>query len=97
MLAVRTNETVKEVKGDLIVKTISRENIWQAQTPQAFEFKLIKEAHDKSIDNATDDSMLVEKLGVKVKVIEPSGPNTKITSPADLAYVEAVLKSRQNG
>ncbi|MGH8015270.1 MAG: IspD/TarI family cytidylyltransferase, partial [Candidatus Zixiibacteriota bacterium] len=102
ILAVPVNETVKEVEGDAITRTILRDKIWLAQTPQAFEFKLILDAHQKSSnrgnsDAITDDSILIEQCGIKVKVIEPSSSNTKVTTPEDLAFVESVLKGLRHG
>ncbi len=101
MLAVRAKETVKQVENETIIKTLERDKIWLAQTPQAFEFNLIMEAHEKynsdDSNTVTDDSSLVEKMGIKVKVIEPSAPNPKVTTPEDLAYVETIFKKRANG
>ncbi len=101
IMAVPVKETVKQVEGDVIVKTLERDKIWLAQTPQAFEYKLIQQAHDKfSGDDSnavTDDSLLVEKMGIPVKVIVPSGPNTKVTTPEDMNYVETILRMRSNG
>jgi 2-C-methyl-D-erythritol 4-phosphate cytidylyltransferase len=101
MLAVRSKETVKEVNGDTITSTIEREKIWLAQTPQAFEYQLIMNAHqaaeNQKNDSVTDDSILVEQMGVKVKVIEPLGPNIKVTTPDEMSFVETVLRKRVNG
>lgn len=99
MLAVPVKDTVKQVDGDTIVKTLERGKIWLAQTPQAFEFEIIKKAHENfrgQSEDVTDDSSLVENSGTKVKVLEPSSPNPKVTTPEDLAYVEAVLSRRPN-
>ena len=70
-----------------IIKTIDRKNVFQAQTPQAFEYDLIMSAHNKFAlrDDFTDDSSLVEALGVKVWTICGGSVNKKITTPADLA------------
>jgi 2-C-methyl-D-erythritol 4-phosphate cytidylyltransferase len=98
MLAMPSRDTVKEVKGDTITKTLDRNKIWLAQTPQAFEFKQILEAHTKATNSAdiTDDSILIEKMGVRIRVLEPSSCNLKVTSPEDLAYVESVLRTKSN-
>jgi len=98
-LAVPVKDTVKQVDGDVIVKTLERDEIWLAQTPQAFEYKLILKAHEEFAakgegNSATDDAMLVENKGIKVKVIEPSSNNIKVTTPEDLAFVESVLRKR---
>ncbi|HEX2896893.1 MAG TPA: 2-C-methyl-D-erythritol 4-phosphate cytidylyltransferase [candidate division Zixibacteria bacterium] len=99
MLAVPVTDTVKLVDGDIIVKTLERGKIWLAQTPQAFEFELIKKAHENfrgKSEDITDDASLLENTGIKVKVIEPSSPNPKVTTPEDLVYVEAILRRRTN-
>ena len=101
MMAVPVKETVKHVESSVIVKTLERDKIWLAQTPQAFEYNLIRDVHEKcggdDSNSITDDSFLVEKMGIPVRVIEPSGPNTKVTTPEDMAYVETVLRMRSNG
>lgn len=100
IIATQSRETVKQVEGDSIIRTLERDKIWLAQTPQAFEFNVLREAHEKfrgdDTNAFTDDSSLVEKLGVNVNVIEPSGPNIKVTTPEDMAYVETVLQMRSN-
>ncbi len=101
IIATQSRETVKQVAGDAVIRTLERDKIWLAQTPQAFEYNVIREAHEKFRGNdanaITDDSLLVEMMGINVKVIEPSGPNIKVTTPEDMAYVEAVLRMRSNG
>ncbi len=72
--------------GGVIVKTIERKNVFLAQTPQAFRYDLIMEAHNKFAhrDDFTDDSGMVEELGKKVYCFTTSGNNKKITTRADL-------------
>ena len=101
MLALPATDTVKKVKNHSIVETIDRKQIWLAQTPQAFEYQLILDAHRKFAKNpkgtsATDDASLVEALGVEVKVVEPSSLNLKVTTAADLKYVEIVLGAKEH-
>ena len=96
MLAVPVKDTVKQVENGIIVDTLVRENIWLAQTPQAFDYHLIFEAHQEfalTSDTAfaSDDSILIEKMGIKVRVVEPSASNIKVTTPEDLAFVESIL------
>jgi 2-C-methyl-D-erythritol 4-phosphate cytidylyltransferase len=99
ILAVPATDTVKKVDAGCITKTLDRNQIWLAQTPQAFEYKLIYEAYrkDTADSNPTDDASLVEKLGVAVKVVEPTSFNLKVTNVADLQYVESVLGVRTDG
>ncbi len=102
MLALPATDTLKKVKNNSIVETINRDHIWLAQTPQAFEYKLICQAHSKFDRNnssqaiATDDASLVEALGVGVRVVEPSSINLKVTTAEDLKYVEIVLGAKEH-
>ena len=84
---VFATDTIKIISPDgEIEKTIDRKTVFQAQTPQAFEFELVMRAHEKfkNFDNFTDDSSLVEALGVKVYPYCSIGVNKKITTPLDL-------------
>ncbi|MBU0545450.1 MAG: 2-C-methyl-D-erythritol 4-phosphate cytidylyltransferase, partial [Proteobacteria bacterium] len=79
-----------------IEKTMKRDAVWLAQTPQAFNYALIKKAHDcarKDGFTGTDDASLVERLGGKVKVINGSINNIKITTPEDLAIAMSIIVS----
>ena len=97
MLAIPVSDTLKAVGEDLLVKkTVSREGLWLAQTPQAFRYDIIVKGHESAVKErfyATDDASLVERLGLKVKVISGSRRNLKITDPADLAVAEAIAGS----
>lgn len=103
ILAVPVSDTVKKVKGARIETTLNREEIWLAQTPQVFEYNLIFEAHRKLAEGKpgskapTDDAGLVEQMGVKVTIVEPSSLNLKVTTPDDLSYVESVLQGVTHG
>ena len=93
---VRVKDTIKVVDDkNNIIDTPNRENLWAVHTPQSFLYDIILEAHTKCKEEGwivTDDSMLVEKLGVKVKMIEGSYDNIKITSPEDLYVAESILE-----
>jgi 2-C-methyl-D-erythritol 4-phosphate cytidylyltransferase len=95
IVGLAARETIKQVNNDhFIQKTLSRDTLWMAQTPQAFEYDLLKKAHDKArVDNyqGTDDSSLVERLGVKVKIIPGTPCNIKITTPEDLLLAQSIL------
>jgi 2-C-methyl-D-erythritol 4-phosphate cytidylyltransferase len=81
-------ETVKRVRDGVVEATIDRAGLWGVQTPQAFRAHLLREAHDKARRDGvvgTDDAMLVERLGVSVRVVDGLPQNVKITTPADLA------------
>ncbi|MBC7328509.1 bifunctional 2-C-methyl-D-erythritol 4-phosphate cytidylyltransferase/2-C-methyl-D-erythritol 2,4-cyclodiphosphate synthase [bacterium] len=90
-------DTIK--KGDEWVKeTLSREGLFTVQTPQVFKAELIKEAHRKAKEEgflATDDASLVERLGVKVKMIKGEKQNIKITDPEDLVMAEKLYCSKK--
>ncbi len=92
---VPVKATIKEAGSNYIVaRTLNRNKLWEIQTPQVFKRNLILGAYKKYAKlPATDDSMLVEKLGVKVKVVEGSYFNIKITTPEDLVIAEAIQRS----
>lgn len=85
-IATKTIDTIKQVDGNLkIIKTIDRSSLYNTQTPQAFEYNLIKEAHEKLKDkNFTDDAGMLEYLGYDVYILEGDSKNIKITTQNDL-------------
>lgn len=97
--AVPVKDTIKVTDdGGFIVDTPDRSRLWAVQTPQAFQTKLLLEAHRharKQGIQATDDAALVELLGFKVKVVAGSYGNLKITTPEDLIVAEAL--SQEHG
>lgn len=99
-VGVPIKDTIKVVdKERNIVDTPDRSKIWQIQTPQTFSYKLLKDAHlNAKRENfiGTDDSVLVERIGQKVKMIEGSYENIKITTPEDLFFGEAILNRRKS-
>ena len=96
IVAVPVKDTVKVIDEEgMICSTPNRSKLWAAQTPQAFNRKLIVDAHEKAHNESflgTDDSMLVERLGVKVDIVEGSYENIKITTPEDLDIAQMILK-----
>lgn len=90
-------DTVKTVDDSgCIEKTLDRTEIRLAQTPQAFRYDLVKYAHEKALsDNfqGTDDASLVEYIGGKVRLVQGSRLNIKITSKEDLVIAEAIFRS----
>jgi 2-C-methyl-D-erythritol 4-phosphate cytidylyltransferase len=81
------------VRKFVVEKTLSREGLWEIQTPQVFKKELILKAYKKfGKHDVTDDAMLVEKLGRKVGVVFGSYDNIKITTPEDLIFAKAILK-----
>jgi 2-C-methyl-D-erythritol 4-phosphate cytidylyltransferase len=98
ILACPVTATLKEIKDGVITKNVDRNGLYEAQTPQVFEVKLLKQSREKApktdIEKITDDSQLVEALGHKVSIVETDSSNIKITYPADAAIAEAILKAR---
>lgn len=94
MLAVPVADTLKRVEADIITGTVSRENVWQAQTPQVFRRKWLAEAYAKRTSAVTDDAQLIEALGHRVAVVPGSPFNIKITTQDDLQLAEAIVKQR---
>jgi 2-C-methyl-D-erythritol 4-phosphate cytidylyltransferase len=93
VIAMPATDTVKQVKSARVRKTIDRRVIYLAQTPQAFRYSIIKEAHERAYNEgfrATDDSQLVERIRHRVSVIEGSPVNLKITRPIDLKLAEVI-------
>lgn len=84
ILAIKEINTVKVVRDGYIKKTLNRETIYKALTPQAFKTKVIKQAYEKvNRSKLTDDASLLEKMGLKVKVIEGNPNNIKLTKKSD--------------
>lgn len=98
-LGVPARDTVKRVgRDELVGETLNRDEIWLAQTPQAFERQVIKQAYEKAYADrfiGTDDASLVERIGVNVKMILGSPDNIKITTQDDLLIGEALLERRE--
>lgn len=92
--AIPVADTLKRVVDSTITATVPRAGLWQAQTPQAFRREVLVEAHRRAVSErivATDDADLVERCGARVEVVEGSTANIKITTPSDLATVEAIV------
>ena len=99
ILGIPTIDTLKNVDSDgYIVDTMQRAKVWQAQTPQVFQYRLIKKAHDYALNHGytgTDDASLVENMGSRVKMIYGSPYNIKITKPEDLVLSQGLLNHYQ--
>lgn len=94
ILGIPVKATIKSVQEDFLVeKTVDRSSLWEIQTPQVFKKELILEAYNKySQENFTDDASLVEKLGRRVKVVQGSYENIKITTKVDLLFAGLIAK-----
>ncbi|QEG34791.1 2-C-methyl-D-erythritol 4-phosphate cytidylyltransferase [Bythopirellula goksoeyrii] len=93
ILAVPETATLKRVAQGKITETVSRESLWQAQTPQVFRREWLMEAYTARAGKAaTDDAALVELAGHPVTIVEGSPLNLKITTRDDLKLAEQILK-----
>jgi 2-C-methyl-D-erythritol 4-phosphate cytidylyltransferase len=88
-------DTLKEVGDDgRIVRTVDRERLWRAQTPQGFPRAVIVDVHRRAKADrvsATDDAALCERYGIAVRVVRGSERALKVTEPGDFARVDALL------
>jgi 2-C-methyl-D-erythritol 4-phosphate cytidylyltransferase len=90
---VPVTDTVKRVEHRLVVETLDRSTLVAVQTPQAFDARMLREAHAAGGD-ATDDAGLVESIGGKVVAVDGDRWNLKLTTPEDLVVMEALLVHR---
>ena len=84
-------DTLKRVQDGIIRETVPRDGLFRAQTPQAFRFGAILEAHQAAVTGATDDASLLEALGLNVAIVPGSERNIKLTYQEDLARLEAAM------
>jgi 2-C-methyl-D-erythritol 4-phosphate cytidylyltransferase len=84
-------DTLKRVRDGVIGETVDREGLVAAQTPQAFLAPMLRRAFAGDLSDATDCASLVERSGGRVAVVEGDPRLLKVTTPADLALVEALL------
>ncbi|MCR5143752.1 MAG: 2-C-methyl-D-erythritol 4-phosphate cytidylyltransferase [Lachnospiraceae bacterium] len=100
VIAVPSKDTVKIAdENGYVANTPKRDQVWSVQTPQCFEYALIKEAYDKmqelNLENITDDAMVVEQvMGRKVKLVMGDYNNVKVTTPEDIGLALNILKSQ---
>jgi 2-C-methyl-D-erythritol 4-phosphate cytidylyltransferase/2-C-methyl-D-erythritol 2,4-cyclodiphosphate synthase len=97
--ASSVTDTLKSIEGEAITGTIDRDRCVAIQTPQVFKRELLLKAHEKAEAEGffgTDESVLVERLGEKVRFVLSKSENIKITTPKDLSYAEFLLFDRKN-
>ena len=95
LVAVPAKDTVKVVVDGIVRATPPREDLWLAQTPQAFRYPVIRAAHEIAAAErylGTDDASLVERLGKEIHIVMGDYRNIKITTPEDLILAEAFLR-----
>lgn len=94
---VKVKDTVKKVKGSLVAETLPREELFITHTPQAFDYDLIRRAHENARVNelsVTDDSSMVEALGENVHIAQSNYNNIKITTREDLVVAESIINRK---
>ena len=100
VLAHRVTDTIKEHRGEGRLRNLDRRHLWAMETPQAFARELITRAYARVAARQltiTDDAAAVELLHHPVALLENPHPNPKITTPADLAYVDFLLAQAARG
>ena len=93
--AIPVKDTIKVVAGGIVSSTPDRSTLKAIQTPQVFDFDLLKGALKKAFEDGaaiTDDCSAVERLGYKVKIVEGDERNIKVTTPFDLKVAEFLLE-----
>lgn len=98
MLACPVVATLKKVQDGKIIDTVDRSDLYEAQTPQVFDAKLLRDAYSKldalDKERITDDAQLIEALGHPVHIVETDHSNIKITRRSDVPIADAIIKSR---
>jgi 2-C-methyl-D-erythritol 4-phosphate cytidylyltransferase len=98
--ALPVAETLKRGRDGWVKETVERDGLWAVQTPQAFRAPLLREAHRRAAADGvigTDEAWLVERLGVAVRLVPGLPGNVKLTRPADLPLIRALLRGRRRG
>lgn len=99
VLTAPVADTIKEIRDGRILRTLPRAGLRRALTPQCFRYELLQRAYEQLAEveaegiEVTDDSLLVERLGIEIVAVEGSAQNIKITQEEDLGLAEALLKS----
>jgi len=97
-IAVRSKDTIKVTdENGIVIESTKRENTWVIQTPQCFNRKLLVNAHlkQKDSENITDDCMLLENMGYKIKLVPGDYTNIKITTTEDMKVIKELIKEQQ--
>jgi 2-C-methyl-D-erythritol 4-phosphate cytidylyltransferase len=93
--AVPVDETIKRVHGGVAIETVDRTDLWRAQTPSAFDTRVLKASHERAAQDkfvGTDEGQLVQRYGGTVAVVQGSRMNIKVTYPEDIQLVEAIMQ-----
>jgi 2-C-methyl-D-erythritol 4-phosphate cytidylyltransferase len=95
--AIPVKDTIKVVQGGIVKETPDRKTLQAVQTPQVFDIDLLKGALQKAEQDGaeiTDDCSAVERMGMKVKIVEGDERNIKVTTPVDLKVAQLFLEER---
>ena len=96
--AIPVKDTIKVVQGGLVKETPDRSSLMAVQTPQVFDFDLLRGALKKAEEDGTqvtDDCSAVERTGMRIKIVEGDERNLKVTTPMDLKIAELLLEETQ--
>ena len=95
--AVEVKDTIKVVDDfDMVTRTLTRDRLRAAQTPQVFRVDLLKKAYELAKGEFTDDAAIMENAGHEVKLYQGDYNNIKITVPEDLAVAEVIARGRMH-
>ena len=95
---IPVKDTIKHVTGGVVMSTPERKSLQAVQTPQVFDFDLLRGALKKAADDGaeiTDDCSAVERLGFRVKIVEGDERNMKVTTPLDLKIAKMLLEDEK--
>lgn len=101
VIGMPSKDTIKIAdENGMVESTPSRNKVWNIQTPQIFSYTAIREAHEKArqqnMADITDDAMVLERFGnMKIKLVEGSYENIKITTPEDIVVAEKIMEKIQ--
>ena len=97
-IAVKSKDTIKITDDNgTVIESTKRENTWEIQTPQCFDRKILVNAHlkQKDSENITDDCILLENMGYKIKLVPGDYTNIKITTTEDMKVLKEIIKEQQ--
>ncbi len=95
VIGTKVKDTIKVCNGNKVLNTLKRENLWAVQTPQGFKKDIILEAHKKALENnyiGTDDTSLIENMGLIVEIVEGNYNNIKITTKEDINIAKMLFE-----
>ncbi|MDQ2865202.1 MAG: 2-C-methyl-D-erythritol 4-phosphate cytidylyltransferase [Candidatus Eremiobacteraeota bacterium] len=96
ILAAPVIDTIKQVDATrgIVRETLDRAGLWAAQTPQFAMRSDLERSHEQGQSDATDDAVLLERIGIEVSIVPATGENFKVTNPGDVERAEALLRER---